>query len=215
MGTTERRARERKKRREEILNAAEKVFARKGITSTTIDDIATEAELGKGTLYNYFPSKEAILWHCAVRGMQKLRLLIEKKISAGEEAAKNLMQMARAFIAFSSAERDYFNIFLHAGMGFSIPAGITESEVKEVFEKESPYGLIRNELTEGQRAGIFRADIDAGVLSHAVWLQFYGFMQILSLNSEMVEAFRLNHNELIEVNMQTIINGIRDEKSCH
>ncbi len=61
MGTVERKLREREARRELILHAALETIAEQGIRATTIDRIAERAELGKGTIYYYFPSKEAIL----------------------------------------------------------------------------------------------------------------------------------------------------------
>lgn len=209
MGVTERKSRERNKRREDILDAAESVFTEKGIIASTIDDIAREAELGKGTLYNYFPSKEAILWYCAVRGMKRLKELIIASVSPDNEPLLNLRFMAESFIRFAGMHSNYFMIFLTVGMGFSIPAGLTGKEVKEVFEKESPYLLIMQELKRGQGTGFFRSDVELNLLTHAVWIQFYSFMQLISLNTEMVAAFGLNHEKLIETNMQMIINGIR------
>ena len=64
---------------------------------------------------------------------------------------------------------NYFRIFLTVGMGFSIPSGLTGREVKEVFEKESPFMLIKREMKRGQVNGLFRSDIDINLLTHAVW----------------------------------------------
>jgi AcrR family transcriptional regulator len=47
-------------RREEILEAAQRVFARRGFKGTTIADIAEEAKVALGTIYLYFPSKQAV-----------------------------------------------------------------------------------------------------------------------------------------------------------
>lgn len=58
-----RRDRERLARRRAMLDAALAVFAEKGYEGATLDEIAEQAEFGKGTLYNYFPGgKEAILF---------------------------------------------------------------------------------------------------------------------------------------------------------
>jgi AcrR family transcriptional regulator len=57
-GASGRRVRERTARRTEILSAAREVFARHGYEHATLDDIARKAEFAKGTLYNYFRSKE-------------------------------------------------------------------------------------------------------------------------------------------------------------
>lgn len=48
-------------RREEILAAAVRVFARKGFAASRIDDVAAEAGIGKGSVYLYFDSREALL----------------------------------------------------------------------------------------------------------------------------------------------------------
>ena len=55
-----RKEREKLARRQEIIAAARVVFARKGFADATLDDVAELAEFGKGTLYNYFESKEAL-----------------------------------------------------------------------------------------------------------------------------------------------------------
>ena len=61
MGVSERRNQEREQRRHAIVDAALRVFSNKGIADATIDEIAAEAQLGKGTLYYYFSSKEELL----------------------------------------------------------------------------------------------------------------------------------------------------------
>ena len=61
--TLSRRERERQRRRQAMLRAAQSVFAEKGYARATLDEIAERAEFGKGTLYNYFDGgKEGILF---------------------------------------------------------------------------------------------------------------------------------------------------------
>jgi len=67
MGTLERRKREKDKRRNRIIAAAEKVLVSKGYQAATMDDVASEAELGKGTLYLYFKNKEELILALLVR----------------------------------------------------------------------------------------------------------------------------------------------------
>ena len=55
-----RKEREKLVRKHEIMDAALRLFATKGYKATTLDEIAEESEFGKGTLYNYFTSKEDI-----------------------------------------------------------------------------------------------------------------------------------------------------------
>ena len=57
-----RKEREKRARQEEILTAARALFALKGYHDTTLEEIAHHAEFGKGTIYNYFSSKEELFY---------------------------------------------------------------------------------------------------------------------------------------------------------
>src|SRR5437899_3870437 len=56
-----RRERRRTETRERIFRAAMQLFAQHGFFSTTVEDITEAADVGKGTFFNYFPSKEHVL----------------------------------------------------------------------------------------------------------------------------------------------------------
>lgn len=60
------------KRRSEILQAARTVFARQGYAKTVVEDIASQAGIGKGTLYLYFPSKEQIYFAALLEDARRL-----------------------------------------------------------------------------------------------------------------------------------------------
>jgi AcrR family transcriptional regulator len=83
MGATHRREREKQKRREQILDAARKVFAKRGFKGATIEDIAGEAELSTGTLYLYFKSKDEMYFSLNMKILtflnEKLQKLKERK----------------------------------------------------------------------------------------------------------------------------------------
>src|SRR5262249_36833571 len=67
------RARKKDRTRQQILSAAMKLFAARGFRATTIEQIAVAAEVGTGTVYNYFGSKGAII--VALFGDTTARLL--------------------------------------------------------------------------------------------------------------------------------------------
>ncbi len=58
---TNRRERHREEIRERLYRAALRLFAERGFLETTVEDITEEADVGKGTFFNYFPAKEHIL----------------------------------------------------------------------------------------------------------------------------------------------------------
>jgi AcrR family transcriptional regulator len=79
--------------REKILAAAEKRFWHFGIKKTTIDEIAADAEVGKGTVYLHFESKEEI--GLAIIATYKEQILIEQEQVAHDESATVLDRMKR------------------------------------------------------------------------------------------------------------------------
>lgn len=62
----------RRKRVKQIMDAGLKVFAHKGFHSATIADIAHQAGIAKGLIYNYFTSKEELLYQLIVDGFNNL-----------------------------------------------------------------------------------------------------------------------------------------------
>jgi len=73
-----RKDREKLLRRQEILHSAVKLFAEKGFSTTTIDDIAASAEFGKGTIYNYFQSKEDIYFEIINDVLSNQKLIVNE-----------------------------------------------------------------------------------------------------------------------------------------
>ena len=78
MGIAERREREKQRRRNDILDAAEHVFFEKGLKSATMDEVAEEAELSKGTLYLYFKSKEDLYLGITERALTVLKQMFQQ-----------------------------------------------------------------------------------------------------------------------------------------
>ena len=64
----------------QVLQAAEKLFAERGFYPTTIDDIAKEARLAKGTIYLYFTSKVDLFFSAIERKLDILLRKIEKEV---------------------------------------------------------------------------------------------------------------------------------------
>ena len=97
MGIEERKEREKKMRRQQIMDAAKKVFASKGFGGATVENITDEAELSPATLYLYFKNKDELFASLNLRMLEDLiakvenvrdqkKLSPEKKIDALEKA---------------------------------------------------------------------------------------------------------------------------------
>ena len=90
MGTKQRRERERERRRQQILSAAKDLFITKGVSFTTIEDIANKAELSQGTIYFYFKNKEELYASLNLMTLQFIhddtkKVFCDKKLDAEEK----------------------------------------------------------------------------------------------------------------------------------
>jgi AcrR family transcriptional regulator len=95
----------------EILEAARKVFAKKGFDQTTVDAIAAAAGIAKGTLYLYFRSKRDIY----VEALKRDVLQLHRQTSERVAAAASIRDKIRAFIStrvtYLEQNRDFFKIY--------------------------------------------------------------------------------------------------------
>ncbi len=85
MGIQERKEREKERRRQQIIVAAKRVFTKKGLSKTTMEDIARESELSPGTLYLYFKNKEDLYASLSLRILQFLSIRVAQVIQDGDE----------------------------------------------------------------------------------------------------------------------------------
>ena len=78
MGIQERKERERKRRRQQIMVAAKRVFSENGFNKATMEDIAKEAELSPGTLYLYFKNKDELYASLTLRVLQYMNIRLNQ-----------------------------------------------------------------------------------------------------------------------------------------
>ena len=84
--------------REALLDAAVRVFARKGAGAAAIHEIAAEAGLANGTFYNYFRSREALLEATSLRLAERLHLAVAASRTAIDDPAERVAIGCRRFV---------------------------------------------------------------------------------------------------------------------
>jgi AcrR family transcriptional regulator len=97
-------------RRNEILDAARKVFARKGFSEGIIDDIAAEAGIAKGTVYLYFTSKRSIYTSLLQHDMEALKEDTLERMNAAPILREKIVQFVLARLENAEANREFFRI---------------------------------------------------------------------------------------------------------
>lgn len=139
--------------REEILSAAEKVFAAKGFFLTTMSDIAREAEFGTGTLYKYFRSKEELYFTLIDEKVEEINRLVKDELSQRASAVERIKKALALQFEFFERNRDFFRIYISERNRFEWT--VKDELGKGLHEKMVTY---INILAEVMRQGIEREE---------------------------------------------------------
>jgi TetR/AcrR family fatty acid metabolism transcriptional regulator len=147
-------------KREAILRAATKVFARNGYFNAKVADIARAAGVADGTVYLYFKSKEEILHSIFDRSMGEAITEGRRQLDAISDPREKLRRIALLHLERLGADRDLavvFQVELRGSTKFMeefSAAGFAEY-----------LSLIRETFAEGQREGVFRRELNAKVVA--------------------------------------------------
>jgi AcrR family transcriptional regulator len=158
--TSVRRAQERAQRKEDILQAARAVFAQVGYSRTTVEAVAARAEVGKGTIYLYFESKEAIRAELLLQALAELTAQLQ---TAGESCSmlhpeQRLRAIADAYLVFAQSQPDYFrllNAYDRGDFEHGVPA---EQRARLLEASKRALELVTQPIADGMALGLFLCD---------------------------------------------------------
>lgn len=146
----------RDERREQIISAALKVFARRGIIGTKMSMIAAEAEISHGLLYHYFSSKEELF-----------TTLVERAMLGSDEAMQSVYELPGSPLAkiraltqdmLDEGGTDYFLLIHQARTSDGVPEKV--EELMKLYSMDRYVKQLRALFRDGQEAGEL-ADGDA------------------------------------------------------
>jgi AcrR family transcriptional regulator len=140
-------------RRQQILDAARDVFARRGYAPSTIDDIAAEAGVARGTFYLYFVDKRAVFAELVDRFAARLASAIERIVTddPGRSVADQVLANIRAIFGVCLAERSMTKILFTDAVSID-----PEFERKLGTFYDGVVKLLTESLKDGQTLGIVR-----------------------------------------------------------
>jgi len=152
-----------KKRREEIIRAAKKVFTEKGYHLTTIRDMCRASGLGPGTLYNYIKKKEDILY---LIYNQLTMMLTQCLVETIQNKKKNpLEQFHEALGKTIDIIWDYQDLIL---LMYQETASLDRESMRTILKRESDYVALWEKIVERvQKQGMIlrRKRIDADIIT--------------------------------------------------
>jgi len=165
MGVAERKAREKERKRNLILDCAENLFFTKGYKDTSIDDIAQCAEYSKGTIYLYFTSKDEIYLHIMLRAINIMYSMFREYAGKQKTGLDKIEYIGRAHFDFLNKYPNYYNIMKMFGS--------LELDFEQVGDILQQIGMVEtmidtlmiNSIKLGQEDGTMRTDLPAETIS--------------------------------------------------
>jgi AcrR family transcriptional regulator len=136
----------------EILEAARKTFAAHGFAATTMDAIAEQAHIAKGTLYLYFPSKRDIYLAALRQGIRSLNDDTSRRVAAKTGVLDKLRTFVTTRVEYFEQNREFFLIY-HSEIGNFLPhPGKQGGEVSELYleQAHSLESILRAAAEQGE-----------------------------------------------------------------
>lgn len=140
-------------REAEILQAARKVFGEHGFEAATVDLIATEAGIAKGTLYLYYSSKDEIFWAALSSRFREMLDRAHREMDAAEGTEAKIRAGLRVRFDFFRSDEQFLRMYL-TEFGRICGAQGSEHPVQALYQESAEY--LAGVLAEGVRAGELR-----------------------------------------------------------
>jgi AcrR family transcriptional regulator len=164
--TPSRRKREAEARRREILEAATRVFARRGFHAATTAEVAAEAGVAVGSIYLCFKTKEELYFSLVNEKAEELLSFLHAELARAPTALEKLRQLVVAELEFFNRNREFIRIYLSTRSG---PEWTLKDDFGEAVSRkyEAYIEMVADILKRGIEEGELRAGPPAD-LAHAL-----------------------------------------------
>lgn len=155
---------ERNNKRQRILQAAEKIFSEKGLQAASIAEIARKAEVTDSVIYQYFKSKEDLLFAVPMAGSFEAIEQAEEALQGIHDPESLLRRMVWFHLRYDEVHPDYSRVL------------VLECRSHPDFYKTASYGVVRKYagimlriLKDGVQKGVFREQVDMRVVRDVIF----------------------------------------------
>lgn len=185
-----------KNTKEAIFKSGVKIFSNKGYTAATMDDIATDAGVAKGTLYYYFKSKEEIFNFIISKGMQLIESQLHDAISTQSNPISRLTRAWEFQVNLICDNKDFFKVLLSQMWGKEL----RHLEIRETVKKY--VSEIESYISDAMKAGVIKK-ADPSLIAYA----FLGTL-CSTIIYQLLNDDKKNINELTEIFKKSPLNAL-------
>jgi AcrR family transcriptional regulator len=185
------------------------MFFENGFHHATVESVAERAEVSKGTVYLYFASKESLLAHLLLEGLENLVSELERAHVAAIDlpADERLKALARAYLDFFDRNPQYFPFLMAMDRG-RFQEAVPPELYQEILETSlKGLTLVVRVVEHGIEEGVF-ACADPQRAACVFWASLNGGLQLMEhpLRRELVGV---DEAVLYESSIDTVINGLK------
>ncbi len=208
MGIRERKKRDFEKRKKLILETAKRLFSRKKSQNITLDEIATEIEFSKGTIYSHFKSKEEIYAELLLSHLNSLLFILENAAKTSKNTKEGIKNCLEAYISFYETHREYFKLLFFFDLvsdHYKIPKKlIRDIELKKIACLRELQNVIKIEISspEIKKGGSIKET------ALVLWGMINGIIQLLESKQIKKDEF----TRLVNIAFKIVTNGIQRSK---
>lgn len=188
-------------KREEILNAALKVFSQKGFKNTKIIDIAEAANIGKGTVYEYFRNKDEMLAAAFQAMNQEGEEIVVQILASSFSPIEKIRNIIKTLCELYSDDLEFTGIF------FDFWIEGMQNEGQPAIDFKPIYAEYREMFQALLNAGVEAGEINPDISEHTASL-IIGIMEGLFLQW-LVDPGVFNLPEIIDGILDTLFKGIQ------
>ncbi|MBN2283890.1 MAG: TetR/AcrR family transcriptional regulator [Deltaproteobacteria bacterium] len=208
MGIAERKEREKKERRQKILEAAEKHFSKKGFSRTTMGDIANDIELSPSTLYLYFSNKEEL--HAAL-SLKFLENLIEefdeREKNAEKDPEKRILAIKESLYTLYEYDPLIFMNIFHFQTS-EVYKNISEELITQIKDLASrAIRFMSQNYEDGVHMGVFK-EMEPIVFADIIWSLFSGLV-IWEESKSALDPRKRHMKKTLDRAFEIIMQGIK------
>jgi AcrR family transcriptional regulator len=175
----ERREEEKERRRGEILDAAESLYAKQGWEAVTIDQVARTARLSRALVYIYFRDKDDLLFAVGERAMKLLHQRFAAALETPGSGRDKVDAIGRAYVGYSLEFKHFFD-FCSRFQSHQVSAAPSPNERACHEVSETVMDLVVNGIQAGVADGSISPSLarEPRLLAMSLWAFTHGIVQI-------------------------------------
>lgn len=153
-------------KKQQIMQAAEKLFTTRRFHEITTDDVAEAAGVGKGTIYRYFQDKDDLFFQTATSGLDELCELLERNVPGNAGFYEQILSACSQITSFFEKRRQLYSMMLSEEGRLSLGKGLLHDRWMERRKKllAALSMIIDRGIDEGELRSDLPAEIQANFL---------------------------------------------------